>query len=112
MSRSRRRETASRFGGAAHHDMLEQENNDHLNSLSSKVAALKGLTMDIEAEVQSQNEYLDEMGSSFGGAGALLQQTLGRLGVMLQTGGAKTMWYLAAFIVFVFFVLWWFARRS
>lgn len=88
--------------------MLERENDKYLSDLQSQVAGLKSLTIDIEAEVTSQNQFLsNEMESKFGGATELLNLTMNKLGVMIQTG-SRHMWYLALFIIFIFILLWWY----
>ena len=45
-----------------------RENNEHLDALSEQVAMLKGLTMEIDEEVKSQNSFLETMGAGMGGA--------------------------------------------
>ena len=99
------------YTGSLQSDLMEHENDDMLSNLSSQVSSLKHLSLDIEAEVLSQNAYLESMDTSFSGAGDLLKQTMTKLNLMLQTGGSKHMWYLAAFVVFFFFLLWLYMKR-
>ena len=88
-------------------NILEQQNNERINLLSDQVARLKGLTIDIGAEVREQNSLLDSMGDGFQNTRDLLQGSLRRIGTMLEQGGAKHMCYMVAFCVFVMIFLWW-----
>lgn len=91
----------------ANASILEQQNNEKINELSDHVARLKGLTIDIGNEVREQNSLLDGMGDSFQNTRDLLQNSLMRIGTMLESGGAKHMCYLVGFSVFVMVFLWW-----
>jgi blocked early in transport 1 len=91
----------------ANSSILEQQNNERINQLSEHVARLKGLTIDIGNEVREQNALLDGMGDGFQNTRDLLQNSLRRIGTMLESGGAKHMCYLVAFCVFVMVFLWW-----
>mmetsp|Transcript_5078 Transcript_5078/g.8448 ORF Transcript_5078/g.8448 Transcript_5078/m.8448 type:complete len:151 (+) Transcript_5078:139-591(+) len=101
-------------GGMSSHDananIMEQQNNDRISELSDQVARLKGLTIDIGNEVREQNSLLDNMGDGFSNVGDMLTGSLGRMGVMLERGGAKHMCYLVAFVVFVMVFLYWLVR--
>jgi blocked-early-in-transport protein 1 len=88
-----------------------QENDDQLAALGGKVSALRALSYDIEGEVRSQNELLEDMDGSVGGAGDLLRRTMGKLDAMIGAGGNRHMWYLVAFVMAVMFCLWWLAKR-
>ena len=46
-------------------------------------------------------------GGQMSSASGLLNETLGKLGVMLQSGGSKHMVYLIGFVVFSFMVIYW-----
>ena len=96
-----------RGGRDANNQILEQQNNERINELSQHVARLKGLTMDIGQEVQEQNSLLDSMGDGFSNTRDLLQNSLVRIGTMLEEGGSKHMCYMVGFAVFVMVFLWW-----
>ena len=66
---------------------------------------LKSMTIDINSEVKNQNKMLDGMGGTFGSATDLFKNTINKLGVMVTSGSSKHMYYLIAFVVFVFFIL-------
>lgn len=87
--------------------IMEQQNNDRISELSDQVARLKGLTIDIGNEVQEQNSLLDDMGDGFANTRDMLAGSLRRIGTMLETGGAKHMCYMVAFVVFVMVFLYW-----
>jgi hypothetical protein len=61
--------------------------------------------MDIHSEVRSQNSLLDSMGDSFNSVSGLFTSTLGKLGQMMAAGSSHHMYYLVAFVVFVFLVI-------
>ena len=88
-------------------NILESQNNDRISELSEQVSRLKGLTIDIGNEVREQNSLLDSMNEGFGRTGDLLSSSLRRIGVMLDSGGAKHMCYMVAFVVGVMVLLYW-----
>jgi blocked-early-in-transport protein 1 len=88
-------------------NILEQQNNERISELSEQVSKLKGLTIDIGNEVREQNSLLDTMGDGFMNTRDMLQGSLVRIGTMLESGGAKHMCYMVAFVVFVVIFLYW-----
>lgn len=88
-------------------NIMEQQNNDRIDELSEQVARLKGLTIDIGNEVRQQNSFLDNMQDGFANTGDLLAGSLQRIGHMLESGGAKHMCYMVAFVVFIMVFLYW-----
>ncbi|CAL5225891.1 g8678 [Coccomyxa viridis] len=48
-------------------ESLERDNDRDIDSLADKTSFLRKVTSDINAEVDSQNRVLDNMGSSMGG---------------------------------------------
>ncbi|KAJ7392225.1 protein transport protein bet1 [Desmophyllum pertusum] len=93
------------------HHMLEEENDQMVDHLSSKVQALKSLTIDIGNEVKYQNKMLNEMDTDFDSGGSLLSSTMGRLTALTKKGHHKVMLYLIVFCLFVFFVSWYIIKR-
>ncbi len=55
---------------------------------------------------------LDGMGSSFGSATDLFKNTIGKIGVMVTSGGSKHMYYLIGFVVFMFILIYFFMGRK
>mmetsp|Transcript_19780 Transcript_19780/g.27149 ORF Transcript_19780/g.27149 Transcript_19780/m.27149 type:complete len:155 (-) Transcript_19780:312-776(-) len=88
-------------------NIMEQQNNERISELSDQVARLKGLTIGIGNEVKEQNRLLDDMGDGFASTRDLLAGSLQRIGVMLESGGAKHMCYMVGFVVFVMVFLYW-----
>ncbi len=64
-------------------NILEQQNNERIDELSSQVAHLKRLTIDIGNEVGEQNRFLDGMGDGFTNTRDLLAGSLMQIGTML-----------------------------
>jgi hypothetical protein len=92
--------------------LMELENNQRWAELGDQVELLKGLSLDINQEVKSQNSLLDGMGASFGSTTQMFKSTMGKLGTMLQAGGSNHMIYLIVFVVFVFLVLYFLMSRK
>lgn len=92
--------------------LLERENDDRLAELGEQVSLLKSLTLDINNEVKSQNRLLDSMDGSFGSASDLFKNTIGKLGIMVSSGGSNHMYYLIIFVVFVFLLLYFMMSRK
>merc|ERR1712115_582155 len=99
-------EGGGRFNDA-NTNILEQQNNDRISELSEQVARLKGLTVDIGTEVQEQNSLLDQMGEGFLSTGDMLQGSLAKIGIMLDTSSGRHMCYMVLFVVFVVVFLYW-----
>ncbi|XP_003382429.1 PREDICTED: BET1 homolog [Amphimedon queenslandica] len=86
-------------------EMLEEENDQLVDSLKHKVSALKSLSIDIGDEVRGQNRLLNDMGKDFDTTGGLLSGTMKRLHGLSQGGHNRWMCYMIVLIVFVFIVL-------
>ena len=66
-------------------NILEQQNNERIDELSSQVAHLKRLTIDIGNKVGGQNRFLDGMGDGFTNTRDLLTGSLIQIGTMLES---------------------------
>lgn len=85
-----------------------QTNDDCLTIfLSLSSTFFQGLTIDIGNEVREQNSLLDQMGDGFQSTRDMLQGSLARIGVMLETSSGKHMCYMVLFVVFVVIFLYW-----
>jgi blocked early in transport 1 len=93
-------------------NILEQQNNERMNELASHVALLKGLTIEIGNEVREQNSLLDNMNDGFSNTRDMLQNSLRRIGSMLEQGGTKHMCYMVIFCVCIMMLLWWLMSSS
>eukprot|EP00451_Oxyrrhis_marina_P016888 CAMPEP_0204313516 /NCGR_PEP_ID=MMETSP0469-20131031/3644_1 /ASSEMBLY_ACC=CAM_ASM_000384 /TAXON_ID=2969 /ORGANISM="Oxyrrhis marina" /LENGTH=142 /DNA_ID=CAMNT_0051293825 /DNA_START=40 /DNA_END=467 /DNA_ORIENTATION=+ len=68
---------------------LEQQNDEQLDDLESRIHTLRQISEDINSEVSDSNKLLGGMDSQFDKARGMLKGTMGRLNVMVQQGGAK-----------------------
>mmetsp|Transcript_24022 Transcript_24022/g.42781 ORF Transcript_24022/g.42781 Transcript_24022/m.42781 type:complete len:105 (-) Transcript_24022:35-349(-) len=71
--------------------LLEKQNDESISTLADQLGRLKELSIDINEEVGAQNQMLDGMGNQMNSASGLLNETLGKLGTMLNNGGSKHM---------------------
>merc|ERR1719364_436381 len=86
-------------------DVLEQQNDAQIEDLEAKVSELKGITQGIGREVSESTKFLEGMGVDFDKAQAMLKGTLGNLKVMMNNRSGKHMWYMVAFMVFLFLLM-------
>mmetsp|Transcript_19104 Transcript_19104/g.44962 ORF Transcript_19104/g.44962 Transcript_19104/m.44962 type:complete len:168 (-) Transcript_19104:206-709(-) len=91
---------------AAHsREMMERQNDQQIEDLEAKVSTLKDITRAIGKETKESNSLLDTMGVDFDKAGKLLQGTMGHLKMMMQTKNGKHMCYMVAFVLLLFFMM-------
>uniref|UniRef100_A0A0N5AZ48 t-SNARE coiled-coil homology domain-containing protein n=1 Tax=Syphacia muris TaxID=451379 RepID=A0A0N5AZ48_9BILA len=76
---------SNRYGDP--NDFMEQRNDDLVEKLSNKVAALKKITIAIGDDVRDQNRLLNEMDYEFDASKSLLGSTMRRLGIVSKSGG-------------------------
>ncbi|GJD11217.1 hypothetical protein Gasu2_53560 [Galdieria sulphuraria] len=84
--------------------LFEQENNQAWDQLHGKVGSLKDIALQIGQEVNSQNQFLGNMTTSFDSVGELLSGTVNRLQRLVSERTGRHMCYLILFI-FIFFLL-------
>ncbi|GAA5883073.1 hypothetical protein JCM16303_006076 [Sporobolomyces ruberrimus] len=86
---------------------LESQNDQHLDQLHSKIAALRGVTSDIYNDSRGQNTLLDSTGNSFDSFKTSLSNTSTRFARSVQSGkgGARIQLGIVAGFVMLF-VLW------
>ncbi|KAE9418881.1 hypothetical protein Angca_003402, partial [Angiostrongylus cantonensis] len=89
---------------------LERHNDNLVEELSTKVAALKKVTISIGEDVREQNRLLSSMDDDFDSSKGLLMSTMKRLGIVSRAGGKNLLCYLVLFALFVFFVVYYLAR--
>ncbi|CAB1118752.1 unnamed protein product [Ectocarpus sp. CCAP 1310/34] len=94
------------------HNIMEMQNNAHIDDLSDQVSRLKHLTIDIGQEVRSQNDLISGMEGQMFDARGLLGGTLRRINTMMAQGGSRHMCYLVAFIVFTFTAIWYILKHT
>ena len=119
---------------------MEAQNNEALERLGEKVGILKDVTLEIGRHAREDNRLLDEMvwhrynhgirdlthslcvyvcvctyvcqGMDFDRGSNLMSATVSKLKEMMGSGGSRHMCYLALFMLFIFFVLYYAMRRS
>ncbi|KAL9637387.1 MAG: hypothetical protein Q9204_001909 [Flavoplaca sp. TL-2023a] len=84
----------------------ERQNNSRLDELSSKISALRGVTIDIYDNARNQ-DVLDSSNEVFSSMSTSIKGSAGRLGRMAQSGNRVAILKLAGMIVGVVVVLWW-----
>eukprot|EP00451_Oxyrrhis_marina_P003753 CAMPEP_0204274066 /NCGR_PEP_ID=MMETSP0468-20130131/24973_1 /ASSEMBLY_ACC=CAM_ASM_000383 /TAXON_ID=2969 /ORGANISM="Oxyrrhis marina" /LENGTH=144 /DNA_ID=CAMNT_0051250217 /DNA_START=45 /DNA_END=479 /DNA_ORIENTATION=- len=90
---------------------LEQQNDEQLDDLESRIHTLRQISEDINSEVSDSNKLLGGMDSQFDKARGMLKGTMGRLNVMVQQGGPKRLCHLVAVVVVVFLLMWLLSRQ-
>ncbi|KAH9827778.1 SFT1-SNARE-like protein [Teratosphaeria destructans] len=84
----------------------EQQNNDSLAALSSKVSQLRSVTIDIYDNARDQG-VIDSTSETFSGMATTLKGSARRLGVMASQGNGVAIFKLAGIIVGTVVVGWW-----
>ncbi|KAG8532747.1 uncharacterized protein KY384_002625 [Bacidia gigantensis] len=84
----------------------ESQNNSRLDELSSKVSALRGVTINIYDNARSQ-DVIDSSSEVFSSMSGSIKGSAQRLGRMAQSGNKVAIFKLAGIIVAVVVVLWW-----
>ncbi|TFK19769.1 hypothetical protein FA15DRAFT_162532 [Coprinopsis marcescibilis] len=91
-------------------DVYEQQNDQKLDELHSKLRTLRGITSDINADVEAQNLILDQTNDHFGSFGTSLSQASQRarhaFGLAPNGSIVYKPWRLAIAIVLCFLGLW------
>mmetsp|Transcript_8407 Transcript_8407/g.19849 ORF Transcript_8407/g.19849 Transcript_8407/m.19849 type:complete len:117 (+) Transcript_8407:3-353(+) len=91
---------------AATADAMEKQNDALMNSLSSKVDALKNITISINNEVNEQNKELDQMQTGMGAAGGLFDRTMKGVTTMFSSHGNQSIALMSGIAVTAFLLIW------
>jgi len=83
----------------------ERQNNSRLAELSSKVSALRGVTVDIYDNARAQ-DVIDNTSDTFSSMSTSLKGSAGRLGRMAASGNKVAILKLSGMIVGGVLVLW------
>merc|ERR1719356_1543731 len=86
-------------------EVLERQNDQHIDDLEARVSALKEITRGINKEVTDSTSFLETMGEGFDKAGTMLKSTINHLGVMMQTRKGGNVCYVAGFTVVMLFLM-------
>ncbi|KAF2149409.1 hypothetical protein K461DRAFT_231077 [Myriangium duriaei CBS 260.36] len=84
----------------------ERQNNSRLDELSSKVSALRGVTINIYDNARDQG-VIDSSNEVFSNMGTSLKGSAGRLTRMAQQGNKVAILKLAGILVAIIVVLYW-----
>ncbi|KAK0514936.1 hypothetical protein JMJ35_002315 [Cladonia borealis] len=84
----------------------EQQNNSRLDELSSKVSALRSVTVNIYDNARDQN-VIDNSSEVFSSLGSSIKGSAGRLGRMAQQGNKVAILKLSGILIACVVVLWW-----
>mmetsp|Transcript_4037 Transcript_4037/g.4658 ORF Transcript_4037/g.4658 Transcript_4037/m.4658 type:complete len:120 (+) Transcript_4037:34-393(+) len=85
--------------------MFEQQNDELVDQLGSKVDLLRSLTIEIGGEINDQKDILGNVGDGLDFSSGLLKGTMARLARMEAMGSSKQIAYIVAFIVSVFLLV-------
>jgi len=83
----------------------ERQNNSRLAELSSKVSALRGVTVDIYDNARAQ-DVIDNTSDTFSSMSTSLKGSAGRLGRMAASGNKVAIFKLSGMIIGGVLVLW------
>eukprot|EP00922_Rhytidocystis_sp_ex-Travisia-forbesii_P012880 GHVS01019347.1.p1 GENE.GHVS01019347.1~~GHVS01019347.1.p1 ORF type:complete len:192 (-),score=36.32 GHVS01019347.1:91-666(-) len=93
-------------------ELMESENDRHMEDLEAKVQDLKSVSLALRGEVQESNSILSSMGEHFDSARGLLGGTLKKLQTMISSKSGRHLWYMVLFVVaLVFFMYIFYSRR-
>ncbi|KAL2044818.1 hypothetical protein N7G274_002593 [Stereocaulon virgatum] len=84
----------------------EQQNNSRLDELSSKVSALRGVTVNIYDNARDQH-VIDNSSEVFSSMGTSIKGSASRLGRMASQGNKVAIFKLAGIVIAFVVVLWW-----
>jgi len=83
----------------------ERQNNTRLAELSSKVSALRGVTVDIYDNARAQ-DVIDNTSDTFSSMSTSLKGSAGRLGRMAASGNKIAIFKLSGMIIGTVLALW------
>ena len=91
-------------------ETLEERNEELEGELKGKISALKSLSIDIGVEVNEQNKLLKNMDDHFDSTHSMFSNTIGKVLKMAKAHHNYYIYYLLAFCMFVFLILWFYIR--
>jgi hypothetical protein len=107
-------------GGAGRPDLakatanqtLEDQNDGLIDDLEANVHSLKEISLGIGREASESNAILNGLTNVFDKTGSLLKSTQKKLRVMMDKKEGRSMLYLVAFVVGLFFVMYFLAKTG
>ncbi|KAI8614317.1 hypothetical protein BC830DRAFT_1128113 [Chytriomyces sp. MP71] len=86
--------------------LLESQNNESVNSLHAKIKAIKGISINLHDDVNTQNQFLEEMSHSFTQVGDGLKSSARRMQSMLSTPHGQQTCTMAALVLILLISIW------
>jgi len=85
---------------------MEQQNDERLEALYSKISSIKNVTIDIHSDSQSQNRLLNTTGEQFDSFTSQLSDSANRFSRTIQAGSSqrKVIVYAVGSAVVLFFL--------
>lgn len=95
-------------------ELLESENDRHIENVASKVSTLKHIVLDLKSEAKDQVRLVNESGSIFEDASLLLSNSFKRVQGLRRSrlANCKYMWYFALVGVVFLLIVWILLRRG
>ncbi|XP_026192292.1 protein transport protein bet1 [Cyclospora cayetanensis] len=92
-------------------DSLESENDSYIADLEARVQGLKELSLAMRDEVQASNTLLGTMVGRLEGVRVSVRNSVRRMDQMFKSGGGWHMLHLAAFVLFIFLIFYFFFAK-
>ena len=91
----------------ASEDIIDAQNREYAERISSKTSYLKTIALDMEQEAKDHHRLLDNLDGDFDGASGLLGGTLNRVNLMMSSGrgNRKVMCYVILAVIFLSFLV-------
>eukprot|EP00916_Digyalum_oweni_P019524 GHVL01032484.1.p1 GENE.GHVL01032484.1~~GHVL01032484.1.p1 ORF type:complete len:158 (-),score=21.58 GHVL01032484.1:468-941(-) len=89
----------------ASHNVMEEQNDQYIAELQGKVSMLKDVALGISKEAEESNNILNSMSTQFDTVKDMLGGTMKKLGNMMRRNGGVHMWAMAAFVIFMFILM-------
>ena len=91
----------------ASEDIIEAQNREYAERISSKTSFLKTIALDMEQEAKDHHRLLDNLDGDFDSTSGFLGGTLNRVHVMMSSGrgNRKIMCYVVLAVIFLAFLV-------
>lgn len=91
----------------ASEDVIEAQNREYAERISSKTSYLKTIALDMEQEAKDHHRLLDGLDGDFDGTSGLLGGTLNRVNIMMSSGrgNRKVLCYVVLAFIFLAFLI-------
>jgi len=91
----------------ASEDVIEAQNREYADRISSKTSFLKTIALDMEQEAKDHHRLLDGLDGDMDGTSGLLGGTLNRVNLMMSSGrgNRKVLCYVILAFMFLAFLL-------